>query len=99
MVAPNSYHGRSEEIQLLIAGDMVDQAIARLMDFVRDFSNDKDNLNEVIVISASYRHLEKAERRQILTFRDAEDERRKLIFQILELMDSVKSSLVVAFAA
>ena len=71
----------------------MDQAIGRLMDFVRDFSDDKDELNEVIVISASYRHLEKAERRQLLSFRDAEEERKKLIFQVLELMDSVKATL------
>ena len=93
MVASNDIVQRYEEIQLLIADDKIPEAVKRTMDFIRDFSDDKDNVNEVIVISASYTRLEKAERRGVLTFDQAEPQRNKLLYQMLALVDGVQAGL------
>ena len=75
---------------MLFADDNPVDAVNRLMDFVRDFSDGKDDcLNEVIVISANFRRLDKAERRGTAKYSEIETTRNKLLFQALELMDSV----------
>ncbi|QYZ66479.1 MAG: hypothetical protein HPY30_11025 [Gammaproteobacteria bacterium (ex Lamellibrachia satsuma)] len=74
----------------MFADDNISEAIKRLMDFVRDFSRDNaDDLNEVIVISASYNRLNKAERRGTTAFDEIEQRRNKLLYQALALMDGV----------
>ena len=90
-MAANDVRQRRTEIQLLVAEDSIAEAIKRLMDYVRDFSQEEDPLNEVIVISASYRRLEKAERQGTLEFDTLEQRRNKLLYQALGLMDSVTS--------
>ena len=99
MVASNDVAGRSEEIHLLIAADNVGQATKRLMDFVRDFSEDRENLKEVIVISNSYTRLERLERQGLLEFDEAEKHRRKLLFQILGLLESIEQELALQVMA
>lgn len=99
MTAPNDIGKRTDEIRDLIFNDKVTQAVKRMMDFVRDFSGDKGDLREVIVISASYHRLEKAERRGTLHFEDLEERRTKLLFQALELIDGIVEELSMQIAA
>ena len=94
IVPPNDIGSRCIEIQDLIAGDNVCQATKRLMDFVRDFSSQKEHLQEVIVISATYNRLDKYERRNTLSFNDLEVKRNQLLFQILDLLDEVQKQLL-----
>ncbi|MBL3589539.1 MAG: hypothetical protein DIZ78_08020 [endosymbiont of Escarpia spicata] len=90
MASTNDLSQRHQQIQLLFADDNISEAIKRLMDFVRDFSRDNaDDLNEVIVISASYNRLNKAERRGTTGFDEIELRRNKLLYQALALMDGV----------
>jgi hypothetical protein len=90
MAAANDIRLRRGEIHNLIAEDCVAEAIKRLMDYVRDFAEqDQDPLNEAIVISASFKRLEKAERQGILDFDKLEQKRNRLLYQLLELMDNV----------
>ncbi|RRS33347.1 MAG: hypothetical protein OI74_08120 [Gammaproteobacteria bacterium (ex Lamellibrachia satsuma)] len=90
MASTNDLSQRHQQIQLLFADDNISEAIKRLMDFVRDFSRDNaDDLNEVIVISASYNRLNKAERRGTTAFDEIEQRRNKLLYQALALMDGV----------
>ena len=87
-----SFSKRYQEIQTLFARDEVQQAIKRLMDFVRDYSsesNHNENINDAIVISAAFSRLEKHERRGILAISDVEQERQKLLYKALGLLDDV----------
>lgn len=93
MVAANDINQRTEEIQMLIASDNVPQATKRLMDYVRDFSESKDFLNEVIVISATYNRLDKQERRSLINFDEAEKRRNRLLFQMLQLIEDIQDTL------
>lgn len=99
MVAPNDIAQRCQEIHLLIMADDVDRATRRAMDFVRDFSEDRGQLNEVIVISGSYTRLEKRERQGLLDYEEAERQRRKLIYQMLELVDLIQRELATRLVA
>ena len=99
MTASNDIGKRAEEIQLNIASDNIPQAIKLLLDFVKDFSEDKDNINEVIVLSSSYNRLDKAERRGTLPFDQIEQKRNQLLYQILGLIDSIENTLALQLAA
>ncbi|MCI5158200.1 MAG: hypothetical protein D3906_07110 [Candidatus Electrothrix sp. AUS1_2] len=90
MPATNDIKKRHSELQMLFAEDKIPEAIKRLMDFVRDFSqDDTDTLNEVIVISSNFSRLEKAERRGTLNYDEVDQKRAKLLYQSLELMEAV----------
>ena len=89
MTAPNDITKRADEIKDLIASDKLGEAIKLLLGFTRDFSEDKEDVNEVIVISQTYNHLSKQERRGTLSFEDASEQRRKLLYQILDIIDSI----------
>ncbi|MEM1215588.1 MAG: hypothetical protein AAGJ82_07885 [Bacteroidota bacterium] len=99
LAAPNDINKRVEEIQDLIATDKVRDAIKLLLGFVRDFSDEKEDVNEVIVISQKSNRLEKLERRGAISFDDATTERNKLLYQILDFMDSIVDNLAFKLAA
>lgn len=93
MSASNDLRERSEEIRTLVESNDIPGAIKRLMDFVRDFSNDNSQLDEITVLSADLRELETVRRREEIDFQTAKKERRKLIFSALGLMRSVIEGL------
>lgn len=93
MVASNDIAARRAEIHTLIASDDIERAAKRAMDFVQDFSGAHDHMNEVIVLSASCTRLERKERQGLLDFDDAEKHRRRLLFQMLELLNDVETQL------
>jgi phenylalanyl-tRNA synthetase alpha subunit len=89
MTSPDNIAERHQEIQMLVADDEVPQAVKRLMDFVREFSKNKDDLNDIIVISASYNRLEKHERRGTLPTSEVEQQRNQLLYRALSLLDDI----------
>jgi hypothetical protein len=99
MIPPNDFDRRREEIQSLICVDKLDQALSRLMDFVRDFSEDRSSLNDSITIKARCSRVERFESQGKLTFQEATAERVKIIDGALALLDSVGSSLALAIGA
>ena len=99
MIAPNDINKRAEEIQDLIASDKIGDAIKLLLGFVRDFSEEKEDVNEVIVISQTYNRLEKLERRRTINFDQASEQRNKLLYQILDIIDSIIQGLSFKLAA
>ena len=99
MVESNDIQGRSEEIQNLIAADKVLEATNRLMDFVRDYSHTREDLNEVLAISNSRARLERHERQGTMEYQEAEKHWRRLVYQILSLVDSINELLAVELAA
>ena len=99
MTESNNILERAQLIQTLIADDRVPEAVKMLLDFVRDFSEDKEDVNEVIVISSSYNRLDKAERRRTLPYEQIEERRNQLIYQILGLLDSIENALAFKLAS
>ena len=82
------------EIQFLLAEDNVSQAIKRSMDFVRDFGNHRDLLNEVIVISGNYNRIKNNSRRGLLAVDEADPKFNKLLYQLLDLLDQVEDAFI-----
>jgi hypothetical protein len=99
MIPSNDFDRRKEEIQTLICADRLDQSLSRLMDFVRDFSDDRSNLNASIMIKARFSRVERFEAQNKLTYQEATAERVKIIESALMLLDSIESSLALAIGA
>ncbi len=93
MVQPNNILKRQEEIQMLIAEDNVRHAAKRMLDFVRDFSEDRADLNEIVVITSNYNRLERNERNNLIEFREAGVQRNKILFHMLEFIDALVDRL------
>ena len=89
MIEPHDIEHRCDEIRDLIAGNDVLSALKKLMDFVRDFSNDRGHLDEATVISMDFRQIEAARRREELDFEAANVSRKKLVFKMLGLMHAI----------
>ena len=97
MIAPNDITNRIDEVQTSIAADDILSAIKKLMDYVRDFSENRDYLNEVIVISGNFFKLDKELRRQVIDYNEHTKVRNGLMYQMLDLVDSVQNDI--AFGA
>lgn len=89
MIESSDIVRRSDEIRELIANNEGIEAVKKLMDFVRDFSENRRHLDEVTVISADLRQLESELRRERIKFAAARKIRNSIIFSSLELMSTV----------
>lgn len=78
---------------MLIAEDNVRHAAKRMLDFVRDFSEDRADLNEIVVITSNYNRLERNERNNLIEFREAGVQRNKILFHMLEFIDALVDRL------
>lgn len=81
---------RKIEIRMLIANANIDKAIKRSMDFVHEFSDDNELLNEVTILCGGYNRLNKEIRQNIISYDDADIKRNKLLMSILGLIDDVE---------
>ncbi len=95
MIAANDISNRVDEIQNLIASDNIQGAVMKLMDYVRDFSEDPEYLNEVIVLSANFNKLERELRRRTIDYEELTRRRNELLYQMLALVDAVQNEIVV----
>ena len=89
----NTISKRCSEVQNLLAENKISIAAKRLMDFVRDFSNESDHLNEVIAIHATAVRLLGHERKNTLSFNELETNYNRLLFRMLMLMDTIQAEL------
>ena len=80
---------RQKEIEVYIQNDNLDMATKRTMDFVTDFSEDKNKRREVINIRAMYSILRR-EYRQLGTTKEIENRFITLRSHILEFLDEVE---------
>ena len=94
MIPIDSIAGRRSEINELIASDELSKATKLLMDFTKDFSDDKEALNRVIVIRSSYARLEKRERRGEVSYDEAERRKNQLLFQMLAFLDELEEVFI-----
>ena len=85
---------RKEQIQLLIAADNIPEAVRRVMDYVKDFGNNQDDLNEVIVQSSTYQQILKLQRQEQIDFDEATKRRNKVLFGLLGLLNQVETNFV-----
>lgn len=99
MTASNDIQARAEEVQLLIASDRVLDAVNRLMDFVTDFSTDRHQRQEVIIIKNNYHRIEKFQRAGVQSLDDTERRRNMLLYQALALLDSVEEQCALSIAS
>lgn len=93
MVAPNDINMRIDEIHSLIMASNIQYAGKKLMDYVRDFSVDRDDLREAIVINSNLSRLEKDRRQQIIQSEESDQRWNKLLYQMLELIDNIKNCI------
>lgn len=93
VIDANDIKGRGEEIVDLFGKDKITEGIVALLTYVQEFSEEKDTVREATVISADYRNLEKALVRKSIDDKEFSDRRRPLLYQALELKDSVAESL------
>ena len=89
MIESNNVLRRSDHIRELIANNELTEAVKKLMDFVRDFSENRRDLDQVTFISADLRELKSAARRERITFAAERKFRNSIIFKSLELMNTV----------
>ncbi|MGK7942526.1 MAG: ATP-binding cassette domain-containing protein [Crocosphaera sp.] len=80
---------RSEEIEQLIANNNLDAATKQLMDFVTEFSIERDKKKEVIIIRQQYKQFTDENRLGIIDNQKYNLNIKKLILQILDFKDSI----------
>lgn len=90
---------RKKEIKLQIAANNVPEAIKRAMDYVEDFGNNNDLINEIVVISSNYHLLLRISRNDTADFDDIATQRNKLLHHMLELLDEVEMNFALTARA
>lgn len=95
MIQPNDISSRQAEIRMLIAHNKLELAAKRLLDFATDFSGDRNDINEIVVIVSNYRHFASKERAQVISESDAMTRRNQILFQMLGFMDNLVDRLSV----
>src|SRR4029077_4286797 len=89
---PSTAHMLAEEIRSSIQDDDLTRAIKRLLDYVKQFSGQRDVINSAIVLTGELRGLQ----RDILTIGGASDRPSLLIAlarRILAILDDVEASI------
>jgi len=82
----NTTH-RKEEIQRLVASNNLPKALNRSMDFIRDFSSERDHMQLLMKLRSSILTEDRKNSDPQQT-----DEQNKQIYQLLELLDVVEST-------
>ena len=90
MIKANDFVGRTEEIYDLVSDDHVEQALKRILDFVKDFSSDREYQNEVVIAIGEYKGIKGTLRRGEIDWKEAGSERRKLLLRVLGLITAIE---------
>ena len=85
---------RKEQIQLLVASDNVPEAVKRSMDYIKDFGNNRDDINAILLISNKYHRI----RRSVLTntgdVNDLDIQINRVLMGMLELLDQIEDNFI-----
>lgn len=85
---------REEQIHNYIRNNQVGNAVERTLDYCQDFHSDRNQIYEANIISCEFLSLLEEKRRQIIE-RDAFiRDKKKLCYQILELIEIVKEGFI-----
>lgn len=93
MPVANDIRGRALEIQGLICTNQVSQAVKLALDFVRDFSEDRDDLTDIILISNNHSSLEQGPHGLPTDNEDLERRRNKILVRLLDLVYSIQEAV------
>lgn len=88
--AASDIEQRQAEIYELVENAEGDRALKRIMDFLRDFSDDKRRVQEIVIAIGNFRQLE-AERNR--TLKELRAERTELLRDALKMLDDVIETL------
>ena len=87
---PRDIRGRAEELRRLLYDGQTDDALDRLLDFVREFSDVPKNVRDVTFFANTLRRIDRIEKSSGLAFREAEEQRQPTIYKLLELIDDIE---------
>ena len=90
MIEANDFIEHRKKIEDLISEAQEEQAAKQLMDFVREFSDEKEFIHEVVVLKGKITRITTAKRKHELTFSQMEERLTPLLFNALELMDRIE---------
>ena len=93
MNGSHDFAQRSTDVRNFIAINDLAAAIRKAMDLVKDFSG-REHLDEVTVFSMTLREIEEGYRRERLDFDGQVSRKRKLAYQLLELVRVVETQLL-----
>ena len=94
--AASDIEQRKEEIYALVANGDGDRALKRIMDFVRDFSDDKRRMLTIVVTIGNYRKLEAEQGRSL---QEVRHERTEILLGALELLEQTTETLTLKVAS
>ena len=86
---PRDIRVRVDELRQHIWDGRTDDALDRLLDFVREFSDVSKHVRDATFLANTLRRIEKAEKAG-LTFDAAEQQRQPTIYKLLELIDEIE---------
>jgi len=92
MIEPHEAPRRAREIRKLVAVNDVPAAVNNLLDFIYDFSSGED-VDEVTVLSMRLHNLNDDQRKRVVERQAANDERARLMLDMLGLMRQVEDKL------
>jgi hypothetical protein len=87
---PRDIRARAEELRRHLWEGRTDDALDRLLDFVREFSDVPKHVRDATFLANTLRRIERLEREQGLGFSDAETQRQPIIYKFLELIDEIE---------
>ncbi len=85
---------REQEILDLFKSQDIIMSANRLCDFVTDFCNNSDWRKDCIVYCNRASTLKEAEKRKKITFSDFLDQITSLLYDMMDLLESIKSELL-----
>jgi hypothetical protein len=86
---PRDIRARAEELRRHVWEGRTDEALDRLLDFVREFSDVARHVRDATFLANTLRRIERAEK-DGLAFRLAEEQRQPTIYKLLELIDDIE---------
>ena len=87
---PRDIRARAEELRRHMWDGRTDDALDRMLDFVREFSDLPKHVRDATFLANTLRRIEKAEKEAGLAFSAAEEQRQPTIYKLLELIDEIE---------
>ena len=87
---PRDIRARADELRRHLWDGRTDDALDRLLDFVREFSDVPKHIRDATLLANTLRRIERAESERGLSFSAAEEQRQPMIARFLELIDEIE---------
>lgn len=87
---PRDIRARAEELRRHLWEGRTDDALDRLLDFVREFSDQPKHIRDATFLANTLRRIERLEKDGAVPFSEAEKQRQPTIYRFLELIDEIE---------